>query len=465
MKNPALDPAVPDPTPALLLITAASVLLYFTDSLGWAGLLLPGIILLPALIYLLSSNLAIAAATLIVGTVLSRFFIPVSTLRARPEHIAVGLLCCLVPFVMKRRTTAVPWIAADFLLLLYIGLNIFSSAFASPEPAQTIRWAMQQTLAILPYFLLRIMAVDEVTFKRIFQLLLGIGVLQAAYAIVCFFSRQFFGTEFGIAPEQYGTIAGTYGVQLEPNILGSYSSACLVMLLLVYFTKPSKRVLAGIGITYAAAAISLSRAAIAGGFLAVLVLLYCGRQLQIIRKRALVAVGVTVLAVSLILAPFLVPMYVERFSTLSVTDYSEDTLVSRVTSFALAFEDIIEHPVLGTGTASFQVTFDWTQIDPDAVEGGWIGNSEIRILHDTGVLGLATFIAFTLFLFIPCWKLLRREFHVELLALAVASLVYCVSFQATEGTLMAFFWVHLGLISCALALQRQEHRVILKKAA
>jgi hypothetical protein len=29
--------------------------------------------------------------------------------------------------------------------------------------------------------------------------------------------------------------------------------------------------------------------------------------------------------------------------------------------------------------------------------------------------------------------------------------VYCVAFQATEGTILAFTWVHLGLIGCAVS--------------
>jgi len=34
---------------------------------------------------------------------------------------------------------------------------------------------------------------------------------------------------------------------------------------------------------------------------------------------------------------------------------------------------------------------------------------------------------------------------------AFGALVYIVSFQLTEGTFLAFSWVHLGLIACAVA--------------
>ncbi|HWZ43672.1 MAG TPA: hypothetical protein VNW97_09345 [Candidatus Saccharimonadales bacterium] len=447
----ALHPSVPDPTPLLYLITVASVLLFFADDLSWTALLLPCIVLLPSMIYLLSSNLAAAAGVLIAASVMSRFFVEISSLKARPEHIAVGLLCCLVPFVMKRQALATVWGKADLLLLVYVGLNILSSGFTSPDPSQTLRWAIQQGIAILPYFLLRLLAADETAFRRIFHLFLWIGVVQAAYAIVCFFSNRIFSTEFGMALDQYGDIPGTYGLQLEPNLLGSYSSACLVMLLVSYFVKPTGKLLAGIGITYAAAAISLSRAAVAGAGLAVLVMLYWGKRLQIIRKDDLIRVGVTVLAISLFLSPIFVSMYVERFKTLNASDIEEDTLTGRVVTGALAVEDIVAHPLLGTGTSSFQVTLDSSLAGPEASD--WIANSELRIVHDTGILGFGVFLAFLFFLYVPCWRLLKRKFHLELMALMVASLVYCVSFQATEGTLLAFCWVHLGLIGCGLTLR------------
>jgi hypothetical protein len=46
---------------------------------------------------------------------------------------------------------------------------------------------------------------------------------------------------------------------------------------------------------------------------------------------------------------------------------------------------------------------------------------------------------------------MRKRDIPELLALMVGAGVYLLTFQATEGTVMAFCWVHLGLIGCAVA--------------
>jgi hypothetical protein len=84
--------------------------------------------------------------------------------------------------------------------------------------------------------------------------------------------------------------------------------------------------------------------------------------------------------------------------------------------------------------------------------GFWIGNFEMRILHDTGLVGLAVFAAFLWIILVRSLRLLKYHFSPELLALLLSASVYVVTFQATEGTLLAFPWVHLGLIACAISI-------------
>jgi O-antigen ligase len=107
---------------------------------------------------------------------------------------------------------------------------------------------------------------------------------------------------------------------------------------------------------------------------------------------------------------------------------------------------------MGGGTSSFQLAFDWQSLGEDWEEQGWIGNTEMRVLHDTGIVGLAVFVAFLLLLYRQSRKVLKSESSPELVALLASAVVYCVSFQATEGTLLAFSWVHLGLIGCAISI-------------
>lgn len=458
MKASSQAIAAPDPTLPIFVLGAAIALLWAFGA-GYLSLALGLLVTVPVLVYCLSRRVEFALGAMVASTAASHFYVEVFGLKAHPEHIAIGLLCCTMPLLLKQGESqyTIRWIAADYLLIAYVGLNIFTSLATSPAPGLTIRWAMQQAIVILPYFLLRVLIVNEHIFRRVFNIMLAVGVVQAAYAIVCFYSSALFHTEFGMDPGQYGTIPGTYGMQLEANILGSYSTASLIMLLWMYLKKPSRMLLAGVAITYAAAAVSLSRAAVAGGCLALVVLLYAGWKTRAIAKRPLMAIARTVVAVSLALAPVLVSFYVHRFGTLNSADIAsgEESLGGRLIMGALAYQDILQHPILGTGVSSFQLTFDWSQIDPDTV-GGWIDNSELRITHDTGLVGLAVFCSFLGFLIVACRRVLKNELHPELLALAIASLVYAVSFQTTEGTLMAFTWVHIGLIACGISLYARD---------
>ncbi|MGH9537761.1 MAG: hypothetical protein ACRD3H_07545, partial [Terriglobales bacterium] len=94
--------------------------------------------------------------------------------------------------------------------------------------------------------------------------------------------------------------------------------------------------------------------------------------------------------------------------------------------------------------------------------GGWVGNTPLRILHDTGVVGLAIFLLFLGFLARGVQKAIRiasPQTQTVLIALAAGLLLYAITFQATEATILAFTWVHLGLIAAAVRLVKRTHSI------
>ena len=126
----------------------------------------------------------------------------------------------------------------------------------------------------------------------------------------------------------------------------------------------------------------------------------------------------------------------------------------------MAFDNILEHPILGNGTASFQLLSSYGEMGwSDVEQAAWIGNTEIRVLHDMGIVGLVVFGLFVWYLFIPALKLAKRHATPELLGLLFAAVLYSISFQATEGTFMGFCWIHLGLIGCAVSLSRNDRDI------
>lgn len=462
--------SVPDPT--LLLFLMAGLLVWATQVVDeTARIALIGVALLPLGVWLwdrLTSSAEAGIALLVVASALPRGSVEIGGVNTRPEHLAVGLLCLALPLLLRRRPQQpAVWTVADYALAAYAGLNIVSSLVASVAPQQTLKWSMQQMLAILPYFFLRLLAGDERRFRWAFRAFLVVGALEAFYAVVATWSNFLFSTEFGVSVEQYETIPATHGTQYEPNILGAYCGAFAVVMLAMYLQEKRQIYLVGYGITLAGMAVGLSRGALGATFLGLVALGYCTRRMGLLNWKVLRSVAVATLCVGIIILPLLAPRYSERLSTLDVAEPTSDTnTLFRVVQSVSAVDDFLASPILGNGTASFQLLFtrETGALDIGA-ETGWISNSELRILHDTGVLGFAAFALFMGALVRRAWRRLRRASDPALLALLVSLVVYAVSFQATEGTILAFTWVHLGLIACAVSLAASRNRAIAASGA
>lgn len=445
---------IPNPTPFFFLMAATLAWLIFwkddPDSIWLLVLLvLAAGVLVPASALALALRPRIAIIILLVAVAMPRWPVGLAGLNARPEHLVCGVLLLALPYWIKRRKQPLVWMTADYLLLAYVVMNFFSSIFMSIAPQQTIKWCLQQAIVVLPYLVLRVLITDLISFRRVFNIVLVMGAAEAAFAICCFYSNLFFGTEFGMEIGQYGNIPGTYGTQYEANLLGSYCGAASVMFLAMYLQRRKPIFLFGFAVTVAGMGISLSRGALLATMIALSAVCLRGIQLHLFNKKLLARIALAVMCVCIVIGPALYGLWSERFSTVDISDVSadDDTNV-RVLTLGLAVDGIIEHPILGSGTSSYQLQFSAAGNDDEA---GWIGNTEMRVLYDTGLVGLALFVAFLGYLLLGVRRQIKQEPVAELEALAVAGLVYCVSFQFTEGTLLAFSWVHLGLLAAGLA--------------
>jgi O-antigen ligase/polysaccharide polymerase Wzy-like membrane protein len=453
--------SIPNPTPVLFLLAAA---------LAWSFFVLQNSMLTGVLLFVLGAGLVLPIAVsalvprpatgmvlLFVASVMPRYSLNIFGLNARPEHLVIGLLLLVLPFWLHRRGEPFHWIVADSLLMAYMAMHLFSSLFMSIAPGQTLRWAMQQLVVILAYLLIRSFVTDRSSFQKLFHVALLVGAIEATYAILCFYSNLIFDTEFGMEVGQYGSIPGTYGSLYEANILGSYCGAACCMFLTMYLRQRKRIFLRGFALTLAGMGISLSRGALAGTLIALAIFVLLNwKQFD---RQILMATSGAVLAVALVVAPAVLSSWFERFSTVEVSNVvADDNTRVRVLTIGLATEGILEHPVAGNGTASYQLQFSAADLG-GGDEAGWIGNTEMRILYDTGAIGLAIFVAFLGSLFVGARRILRREPVPEMAGLLVASLVYCVSFQFTEGTLLGFSWLHLGLIAAGVAVYQQGNQL------
>jgi O-antigen ligase len=403
------------------------------------------------------------------GSAMPRFAGTVAGLHVRPEHVAIGFVALAIcgQALKERRRPGLRLRVFDYLLIAYVGLNFFTSAVTSPQPHLTLRWATLNAIVVGPYFLIRLLIRDESGLHRAFHLLLWVGAVESAYGILCFLSNHLFQTSFGVQVGQYGEIPGIYGTQFEANVFGSYSACCAVMFLACFLLSPELRRAWygwGFAITLIGALISLARSVfLALPVAAVLVVWIALKKGQFrIRRLAPLMLGVGLLLVAF--SPMVMNLVRERFSTIDLSEISADnTTLERLLQMAVAIEDIQARPMLGTGTASFHLFFDPNDYPVgfagDAEEPGWISNTPLRILHDTGVVGLMVFLLFVGYLAVAVRKAARNASGRNtaiLTALSAGGVLYAIAFQATEATMLAFTWVHLGLLAAAVTILQQE---------
>ncbi|HEV2964777.1 MAG TPA: hypothetical protein VG649_23315, partial [Candidatus Angelobacter sp.] len=202
MKIGSSTESIPDPTPLLLLVPAIVILLW-PEAFGTTILALAGAICVVPVVYWFVRKPEVAVIALVVASAVPRLYVEIGGLKARPEHIVGGLVCCALPFILKKRQQPVRWTIVDYLLVAYIGVNIISSLFMSVEPPQTLKWSMQQALVILPYFFLRVLISSREGFQRAFRVLLIAAAASAGFALLCFYANLLFGSEIGVDVEQY----------------------------------------------------------------------------------------------------------------------------------------------------------------------------------------------------------------------------------------------------------------------
>jgi O-antigen ligase len=297
--------------------------------------------------------------------------------------------------------------------------------------------------------------------------------LAAAEATLIFISLAlaWIGVQFGAQPGR-GGIPVPNGTLWEPNLLGSYLAAGGVLALSSLLSTVSGKQAGGLAGAFAvilsALGLSLARGAWLG-FAAGVVLLGVG--LVVLRLRGAQPLGtlrrnivLAVLAASTaglfltVIAPAFFPGTSAGLgSRLNVWGYdpqSDPSVRARFDTVQQALPDIWAQPVIGHGAGSFGLSHQ-----DDKGNAGWIANLELHVLYDSGILGLACWVAGFAGLAWAAWRFVRMQpFDGEddlawtTLGLLGAVAALLVAFQATEGSWLAFPWVYLGLLVVAFGL-------------
>src|SRR5262249_6980265 len=140
------------------------------EDLAWLGWLAGGI----AVVVLTQTRWPHGTVLVLVGmSAMPRFFVEVLGWKARPEHFAAIIASIAVGLLLYFHRRSVRLDKLDYWILAYVAFNYASSLFGSPQPSSTLKWALQNNLAVLPYFLIRLTVQDLETLRKAFRILLG----------------------------------------------------------------------------------------------------------------------------------------------------------------------------------------------------------------------------------------------------------------------------------------------------
>ena len=416
--------------------------------------------------------------------VLNGLAIPIAGVSLRLDQVAACVL--VIPLLAStligarrlRADSTVWWLAA------ILTANVVASLLHSPARKYSLMQCANLASAWVIYVLILNAldtreAIDAFVRRVLWAAIFGCGIAVVAFALA---SAGFDvgGAEVSATAATRLTDAyGAYGVMGEPNLLGSFAAAYVVLaatlLALLRHASPGDIRLARwtVAISGVALVLSFTRAAWLGALfgLALVGLLKWRAVARAARARRIMTPLATAAAVVVLL--LVVPGAAGtlfRFKIANLVNLQSQTAVIRGINYALALDQTAAHPWIGWGTftfapltaqgADFQQFENWKNL--------WIGNYLLLALHDTGIVGLGLWCGLLWSIIARGVRAIRaaREDAVidvpdaEGRAIALTAAVSCllIPFLTTSGFSLGYPWLLIGLLgaSAALTAQRME---------
>ncbi len=421
-------------------------------------------------------------AAALISTALSRYSIEIGV-TVRPEHIvAAGLLLGLAARGLFKPRLLVPS-PAEVLLAAWIALSLLSSLLFAPDRLDSVRNIGMFVLAASLYVTVRRSLTSPRAVSWAVGAFLAVSALVGAAAIVARAAYET-GAPWGVQMDYQSKMPMVFSTQYEANILGSYLASAAIISLFFVARMPKPRraglVWCALFLQVAGLALSVSRGPWLGLFAAMslLVLVWKRGYAPLDRKRFFIgSTLIVLLAVSSLWIP-------ERFlradrapgdrpraaarstaarSTAARSTAAKSTAAKstgadkigglmnirvRLRILDEALGDWRSRPLLGKGSGSFG--------QKAVLKGGakaWIPNLEIRVLHDTGIIGFLLFGAFFAAFFFPLLRALeriKRGFGSAALVpalLAVVSLL--VAYQFSDAMILGHVWVLMAILGAS----------------
>ena len=316
-------------------------------------------------------------------------------------------------------------------------------------------------LLVMMYLMAVRLLSNENVLQRAVVLFLVVGTATSLFGILARWLYPL-GINLGVDIDPFTAYLLPHGTLWESNIFGSYAMSFALCFLSLLTTSTMQRkhqvlLLGGLTVTCVASALSLSRGAFVGfGGGLVLMFLMARKSPLLLWVLAIAMTGLLVLLLSVGIgvdenqSPI-----IARLSNLSHLTTLQ-SWQGRLYYYRLAIDSWRSRPLLGWGTGSFGQLYSYTTIDMPA----WVPNLEIRVLHDSGLIGLCAFVLFLVMVIGDAMRAVARAktgFDRTLLIAFLASLMgLLIAYQATDATWLGFTWVHIAFLVAAT-------RIVLKK--
>ena len=401
---------------------------------------------------------------------LNGIMVSVGPNRVRLDQLAAGALVVglLLAVVAGRRRLHIDgtfrW------LLVFFGLSIVSSALNSPVPG----YSLAQTLNVASIWAVYLLLVNYLETpedrSRFFRSYTASAVVACSVGILAFVLNAA-GVPIGGAQtdstttETLAMAYGAYGTMYEPNIFGSYSQSAFLIgvgLLAVGSAAPiagvtMQRVRLLVATAMIALMLSFTRAAWIGtlaglGIFIVLAARHFGVRIRL--SRILAPIGaVAAGAIVMYFVPGPAGDFF-RYKVANLVNIFSSTAIVRLMSYTLIMNNVLEHPVIGSGTYSFGPIVAGGA-DFRSFEGYqklWIGNWVLMPLHDAGMLGLVAFLGAMIWLVrngLRAVVALREAdpgAASRAFALTMAVMAVFIPYLTATGFTMGWSWMLLGML-------------------
>jgi O-antigen ligase len=402
--------------------------------------------------------------------ILNGLSIPIAGVSLRADQLAACVL--VIPLAASsligtrrlRIDSTTWWLAA------LLAMNVIASVAHSPALAYSLLQCANLASVWLIYVVvlngIETRAQIDAFIRRVMWGAIAAGAIGIAAYLLAVIGIDVGGAETSAsAATRFTDAYGAYGVMVEPNLLGSFAAAHLVLaaaLLARGGSMDARLARWTAGLCAIALVFSFTRAAWIGALagLAGVGLLRSGPLMQRIREPRILRPLIVAMAVAVAL--FFLPGPAGaffRFKVTNLVNFQTQTGVIRAITYVLALDQTAAHPWIGWGTftfapltaqgADFQQFENWRNL--------WIGNYALLAVHDTGVVGLGLWIGLLSSILMRGVRA-ARTLGAPAFATTAAFATLLIPFLATSGFSLGYPWLLAGMLGACARIARPSDR-------